>query len=85
MRKMVLQDDNGYSEEFRRLNFQPSSYTNLQNKKQPKFFLTRDGFTALVKENNGKFIDRKWSVKFIDRYAFKYCGDYRMYSARNGI
>lgn len=30
------------SEEFRRLNFQPSYYLNEQNKRQPKFNMTQD-------------------------------------------
>ena len=36
------------SSEFRRLNFEPSSYYNSQNKTQPMFKLTRDGFAMLV-------------------------------------
>lgn len=35
------------SKEFRRLNFEQSSYINLQNKKQPMYYMTRDGFTLL--------------------------------------
>lgn len=42
------------SEEFRRLNFQPSSYLNEQNKRQPKFNMTQDGFTFLVMGFRGK-------------------------------
>ena len=38
----------GLSEEFRQRNFVPSSYRNQQNKKQPCYYLTRDGFTMLV-------------------------------------
>ena len=38
----------GLSEEFRQRNFAPSSYRNQQNKKQPCYYLTRDGFTRLV-------------------------------------
>jgi Rha family phage regulatory protein len=36
------------SEEFRRLNFQPSSYINEQGKEQPMFEMTKDGFTFLA-------------------------------------
>lgn len=36
------------SEEFGRLNFQPSSYLNMQGKEQPMYELTRDGFMFLV-------------------------------------
>lgn len=36
------------SAEFRLSNFGESSYTNAQNKKQPMYLMTRDGFTILV-------------------------------------
>ncbi len=36
------------SEEFRLSNFGESSYINSQNKKQPMYYMTRDGFTILV-------------------------------------
>ena len=36
------------SDEFGQLNFEPSSYINQQNKEQPMYFITRDGFTLLV-------------------------------------
>jgi Rha family phage regulatory protein len=39
---------NKVSEEFGLLNFQESSYKNEQNKKQPEYLLTRDGFTILA-------------------------------------
>jgi len=42
------------SNEFRRLNFQPSYYLNEQNKRQPKFNMTQDGFTFLVMGFRGK-------------------------------
>jgi Rha family phage regulatory protein len=35
------------SEDFRRLNFEPSNYLNEQNKQQPMYKITRDGFTLL--------------------------------------
>jgi Rha family phage regulatory protein len=35
-------------DEFRRLNFEPSSYLNDQSKEQPAYNLTRDGYTLLV-------------------------------------
>ena len=48
--KNVLQaiDQLECSEGFRRLNFQPSSYLNAQNKPQPMVEMTRDGFTFLA-------------------------------------
>lgn len=42
------------SEEFRLRNFAPSSYTNEQNKKQPCYAMTRDGFTFLAMGFTGK-------------------------------
>lgn len=42
------------SEEFRRLNFEQSSYINTQNKKQPMYYMTRDGFTVLAMGYNGE-------------------------------
>lgn len=48
--KNVLRDIEalGCSEEFGLLNFEPSTYTNQQNKKQPMYYMTRDGFTLLA-------------------------------------
>lgn len=42
------------SDEFGRLNFAPSSYTNSQNKLQPEVLMTRDGFTFLAMGFTGK-------------------------------
>ncbi len=36
------------SEEFGRLNFQPSSYLNQQGKQQPMYHITKDGFIFLT-------------------------------------
>lgn len=44
----------GLSAEFRQRNFAPSSYRNQQNKKQPCYYLTRDGFTMLVMGYTGQ-------------------------------
>ena len=59
--KNVLRDigkitgpNSGLSEEFARLNFELSSYRNLQNKKQPCYMMTREGFTMLVMGYTGK-------------------------------
>ncbi|CDQ22552.1 phage antirepressor KilAC domain-containing protein [Halobacillus karajensis] len=48
--KNVLKDirEMGCSEEFSRLNFKPSDYTNERGRKYTKFFITQDGFTLLV-------------------------------------
>lgn len=42
------------STEFRLLNFGESSYQNEQNKKQPMYYMTKDGFTFLVMGYRGK-------------------------------
>lgn len=42
------------SDEFRLLNFEESTYTNSQNKKQPMYYLTRDGFTILTMGYGGE-------------------------------
>ena len=42
------------SEEFRLLNFEESSYTNLQGHRQACFNMTRDGFVFLVMGYRGK-------------------------------
>lgn len=42
------------SEDFRQLNFEPSTYKNEQGKKQPCYNMTRDGFVFLVMGYRGK-------------------------------
>ena len=42
------------SEEFSQLNFQPSKYTDDRGKKQPCYYMTRDGFIFLVMGYRGK-------------------------------
>ena len=42
------------SEEFSRLNFQLSKYTDERGKKQPCYYMTRDGFIFLVMGYRGK-------------------------------
>lgn len=59
------------SEEFRRLNFQPSTYKNEQGKKQPCYYMTRDGFVfwrwAIVakrqrsSKNSTSAVSTKWN------------------------
>lgn len=46
--RKIIDPTSGLSEEFRQRNFAPSSYINNQNKKQPCFCMTRDGFTLLA-------------------------------------
>lgn len=55
------------SESFRLLNFVESSYKNSQNKTQPEFIMTKDGFTILVMGFTGdKAMDFK--EKYIDQF-----------------
>lgn len=44
----LIDPHSGLSSEFGQLNFEPSYYRNMQNKKQPCYLMTRDGFTMLV-------------------------------------
>lgn len=53
----------GCSDEFRLSNFGESSYINVQNKKQPMFRMTRDGFTLLVMGYTGEL-----AMKFKEAY-----------------
>jgi Rha family phage regulatory protein len=46
--------NSGLSENFRQRNFTPSSYKNEQNKKQPEYLLTRDGFSYIAMGFTGK-------------------------------
>ena len=52
--RKIIDPTSGLSEEFRQRNFAPSSYTNNQNKKQPCYCMTRDGFVFLAMGYRGK-------------------------------
>lgn len=54
--RRVLQDirELGCSDEFREHNFVQSSYINAQNKRQPIYLITRDGFTLLAMGYTGE-------------------------------
>lgn len=54
--RRVMQDirELGCSEEFGQHNFVQSSYINSQNKKQPMYIMTKDGFTLLVMGYTGE-------------------------------
>ena len=54
----------GCSEEFRRLNFQPSSYINEQGRSQPMFNITFKGFAFLAMGFTGSAAD-KWKEAYI--------------------
>ena len=53
--------------DFRRLNFQPSSYENQQGKEQPKYVITRDGFTILAMGFTGREAMR-WKLAFLEAF-----------------
>ena len=53
--------------EFGRLNFQPSTYTNRQNKTVPCYLLTRDGFSFLCMGFTGKEA-AKWKEAYIKAF-----------------
>lgn len=67
--KNVLKDirELGCSEEFRRLNFEQSTYVNLQNKEMPMFFMSKKGFTLLAMGYNGKEAMR-FKEAYIDQF-----------------
>ena len=54
--KRVMQDirELECSEEFNQHNFVPIDYTDSRNRKQPMFYMTRDGFTLLVMGYTGE-------------------------------
>lgn len=52
--QLITEPKSGLSEEFGRLNFEPSSYKNRQNKKMPEYLITKDGFTILTMGYTGK-------------------------------
>ena len=54
----LLKEKSGYSSDFRRSNFRQSFYMNEQNKKQPCYVMTRDGFIALVMGFTGQKANR---------------------------
>lgn len=51
----------------RRANFGPSYYINDQNKRQPMYLLTKDGFTFLAMGFTGAEAD-EWKWRFIDAF-----------------
>jgi hypothetical protein len=57
----------GCSKEFRLLDFGESSYRNQQNKKQPEYLMTKDGFTLLVMGYTGKKA-MAFKEAYIDRF-----------------
>lgn len=65
--RSILDPRSGLSEEFGLSNFRPSFYKNAQNKKQPEYLLTRDGFTMLVMGYIGEKA-MKFKEAYINRF-----------------
>ena len=65
--RRLISEDSGYSSDFRQSNFRQSFYINEQNKKQPCYVMTRDGFTALVMGFTGKKADQ-FKEAYIKRF-----------------
>lgn len=65
--RKIIDEESGLSPEFRERNFALSFYVDKQNKKQPCYFLTRDGFTILVMGYTGKK-----AMKFKEFYIKKF-------------
>ena len=55
------------SQQFRRLSFKPSSYNNAQNKAQPMFEITRDGFVFLCMGFTGSQA-ALWKERYIEAF-----------------
>lgn len=56
-----------YGDEFGQSNFRPSSYINSQNKEQPEYLMTRDGFTLLAMGFTGSKA-MQWKIKYITAF-----------------
>ena len=52
--KKITEPKSGLSENFAKLNFEPSTYKDSTGRKLPCYYLTRDGFTILVMGYTGK-------------------------------
>lgn len=65
--RRIVDEESGLSREFSQRNFAPSSYVNKQNKKQPCYFLTRDGFSMLVMGYTGQKA-MKFKELYIQRF-----------------
>jgi Rha family phage regulatory protein len=88
--KNVLRDieNLGCSEEFGRLNFEPTSYRDFWGREQKQYVITRDGFTLLVMgftgENAMKFKEdyiaafNEMEAKLRKQTPVDYTGQYRM-------
>ena len=73
--KNVLKDirELNCSEEFGRLNFEPTDYVDEHNRKQPMYYITRDGFTLLAMGYTGEK-----AMKFKEAYIRQFNAMERM-------
>lgn len=73
--KNVLKDirELNCSEEFGRLNFEPTDYIDEHNRKQPMYYITRDGFTLLAMGYTGEK-----AMKFKEAYIKQFNAMERM-------
>ena len=73
--KNVLKDirELNCSEEFGRLNFEPTNYIDEHNRKQPMYYITRDGFTLLAMGYTGEK-----AMKFKEAYIKQFNAMERM-------
>ncbi|MBS7390099.1 MAG: Rha family transcriptional regulator [Oscillospiraceae bacterium] len=73
--KNVLKDirELNCSEEFGRLNFEPTDYVDEHNRKQPMYYITRDGFTLLAMGYTGEK-----AMKFKEAYIKQFNAMERM-------
>ena len=73
--KNVLKDirELNCSEEFGRLNFEPTDYVDEHNRKQPMYYMTRDGFTLLAMGYTGEK-----AMKFKEAYIKQFNAMERM-------
>jgi len=55
------------NQDFRLLNFQPTSYLDTWGREQPMILLTRDGFTLVAMGLTGKEA-LEWKIKFLDAF-----------------
>lgn len=65
----VIRDVRGLDcdDEFRLLNFEESAYINEQSRKQPMYYMTKNGFTLLVMGYNGKKA-MEFKIAYIKRF-----------------
>ena len=79
--RKILSPSSGLSQEFGRLNFQPTSYIDTWNRKQAAYAMTRDGFTLLAMGYTGEKAMR-FKELYIRRFNEMECFIKTLVSAR---